>query len=299
MKKFLILLLRSALIGISFSILIYYFALNINFLKVNENDFYDLFENIHDGSIIAGTSRSRYFFNSKSFDNKYNMKNFSFSVGMSSYDDSYTLFLKKFVKQNPLKKNITILTVDPYSLSNDTILKNQYFSKFNFEKSDFSKFNFEYISKEKITPFTIIEENIKNLLRFWIYGNYYQKDFREISEIEKELSNTDPPKKITNYSLKKIEALILHFKKTSNVFIIRTPVVKKFYHFENKYSPNFNNMIDSISEKYKVHYFDLNKNINFSTDLKFYDLYHLNKRFSKSATKNVEKIIDSIKWDTN
>ncbi len=118
---------------------------------------------------------------------------------------------------------------------------------------------------------------------------------KKAAEIEKELSNTDPPKKITNYSLKKIEALILHFKKTSNVFIIRTPVVKKFYHFENKYSPNFNNMIDSISEKYKVHYFDLNKNINFSTDLKFYDLYHLNKRFSKSATKNVEKIIDSIK----
>ena len=60
MKNFITLLLKLFLVSIVFSLLTYSIALNFKMLKVNENNFYDLFTSIHDRSVIAGTSRSRY-----------------------------------------------------------------------------------------------------------------------------------------------------------------------------------------------------------------------------------------------
>ena len=296
MNNFIKLLLKISLVSTVFSLIVYSIALNFNMFKINENNFYDLFTSIHDGSVITGTSRSRYFFNSESFDPKYNFKNFSFSVGMSPYNNSYTNFLINFIKQDSLNKNFTIITVDPYSFPLDSITKDDYFSRFYFKKSDFKKLNFEYISKEKITPFTIIEENIKNLLRIIRYGKNYQRDNRVISknEIKNEISKMQKPNNLNDSSFENLKKLIVHFKKTSNVILIRTPVVKEFYEFENIKSPRFNYLIDSLSKKNGVLYIDLNLSVNFTNNLDFYDLYHLNKKHSNYFSKKVEKLIDSI-----
>ena len=77
-------------------------------------------------------------------------------------------------------------------------------------------------------------------------------------------------------------------------FLIRTPVVKEFYEFENIKSPRFNYLIDSLSKKNGVLYIDLNLSVNFTNNLDFYDLYHLNKKHSNYFSKKVEKLIDSI-----
>ena len=66
MKNFIKLLLKIFLVSIVFSLVVYSFALNFKMLKVNENNYYDLFTSIHNRSVIAGTSRSRYFFNAES-----------------------------------------------------------------------------------------------------------------------------------------------------------------------------------------------------------------------------------------
>lgn len=297
MKNFIHLLLKIFLVSIVFSLLTYSIALNFKMLKVNENNFYDLFTSIHDGSVIAGTSRSRYFFNADSFDPKYNFKNFSFSVGMSPYDNSYTDFLINFIKQDTTKNNITILSVDPYSFPNDLVDKDDYFSNFEFKKDDFKKLNFEYIIKEKITPFTIIESNIKNILRTFRYGKNYQRDNRRISknEIQNEISKMQKPNNLNDSSFENLKKLIIHFKITSNVILIRTPVVNEFYEFENNKSPRFNYLIDSLSKKYGVKYIDLNTSSNFTNNSDFYDLYHLNKKHSNHFSKKTEKLINSLK----
>ena len=297
MKNFIRLLLNIFLVSIVFSLLTYSIALNFKMLNVNENNFYDLFTSIHDRSVIAGTSRSRYFFNAESFDPKYNFKNFSFSVGMSPYDNSFTNFLINFIKQDSTKNNITILSVDPYSFPNDLVDKDNYFSNFEFKKDDFKKLNFEYIIKEKITPFTIIESNIKNILRIFRYGKNYQRDNRRISknEIQNELSKMQKPNNLNDSSFENLKKLIIHFKITSNVILIRTPVVNELYEFENNKSPRFNYLIDSLSKKNGVRYIDLNTSANFTNNSDFYDLYHLNKKHSNHVSKKMEKLIDSIK----
>ena len=297
MKNFIHLLLKIFLVSTVFSIVVYSAALNFKIFNLNENNFYDLFTSIHDRSVIAGTSRSRYFFNSESFDPKYNFKNFSFTVGMSPYDDSYTDFLINFIKQDSTKNNITILSVDPYSFPNDLVDKDDYFSKFEFQKDDFKKLNFEYIIKEKITPFTVIESNIKNILRIFRYGKNYQKDNRVISknEIQNKISKMQKPNNLNDSSFENLKKLIIHFKITSNVILIRTPVVNEFYEFENNKSPRFNYLIDSLSKKNGVRYIDLNTSANFTNNSDFYDLYHLNKKHSNHITKKIENLIDIIR----
>ena len=296
MKNFLQLILKIFFLGTVFSLVVYSIALNFKMFKINENNFYDLFTSIHNRSVIAGTSRSRYFFNAESFDPKYNFKNFSFSVGMSPYDNSYTDFLINFIKQDSTKNNITILSVDPYSFSNDLVDKDDYFSNFEFKKSDFKKINLEYIIKEEITPFTIIEENIKNFLRIYRYGENYERDNRRISKngIEKGILKMKKPNNLNNGSFKNLIKLITHFNKTSKVILVRTPVVNEFYEFENSHSLNFNFKIDSISKKNGILYLDLNKFKAFSDNEKFYDLYHLNKKYSQNNTQIFNNIIDAL-----
>jgi hypothetical protein len=295
MKNFIHLLLKIFLVSTVFSIVVYSVALNFKMFNLNENNFYDLFTSIHDRSVIAGTSRSRYFFNDESFDPKYNFKNFSFSIGMSPYDNSYTDFLINFIKQDSTKNNITILSVDPYSFPNDLVDKDDYFSNFEFKKDDFKKLNFEYILKEKITPFTIIESNIKNLLRIFRYGKNYQRDNRVINKngIQKEILKMKKPNNLNEGSFKNIKKLIRQFNKTSKVILVRTPVNNEFYEFENSHSLNFNFKMDSLANKYEVKYLDLNK-IILDVDEQFYDLYHLNKKYSRENTIYSMKIIDSI-----
>jgi len=297
MKNFIKLLLKIFLVSIVFSLVVYSFALNFKMLKVNENNYYDLFTSIHNRSVIAGTSRSRYFFNAESFDPKYNFKNFSFSIGMSPYNNSYTDFLINFIKQDSTKNNITILSVDPYSFPNDLVDKDDYFSNFQFKKSDFKKINLEYIIKEEITPFTIIEENIKNVLRIYRYGKNYERDNRRISEneIQKEILKMKKPNNLNEGSFKNIKKLITHFNKTSKVILVRTPVVNEFYEFENSHSLNFNFKMDSISKKHGIRYLDLNKFKALSNNEKFYDLYHLNKKYSQNNTLIFNNIMDTLR----
>lgn len=296
MKNFLRLFLKIFLTSIVLSLLVYSFALNFKIFKVNENNYYNLFTNIHNGSFIAGTSRSRYFFDNRSFDANYNFRNYSFSVGMSPYNNSYTDFLIKFIQQDSLKENITILSVDPYSFPDNSINQEEYFSKFEFKRDDFKKINLEYILKEKITPITIFEENIKSLLRSYIYGKNHIKDNRSISEIEilNKISQTEKPNVLNYKALKNLEKLIFHFKKSSNVILVRTPVINEFYEFENTHSLKFNFKMDSLANKHKIKYLDLNKSKKVITNKQFYDLYHLNKKYSKEYTTYSMKIIDSI-----
>ena len=52
--------------------------------------------------------------------------------------------------------------------------------------------------------------------------------------------------------------------------------------------------MDSLTNKYKIKYLDLNKSKKVITNKQFYDLYHLNKKYSKEYTTYSMKIIDSI-----
>ena len=102
------------------------------------------------------------------------------------------------------------------------------------------------------------------------------------------------PNNLNDSSFENLKKLIIHFKKTSNVILIRTPVVNEFYEFENNKSPRFNYLIDSLSKKNGVRYINLNTSANLTNNLDFYDLHHLNKKHSNYVSKKMEKLIDSM-----
>jgi len=291
MKKFIRELFKSILVAVTLAILIYSVSFFSNSIIINENNFYDKFNSIHKKSIIIGTSRARYAFDLAELDSASNFKNFSFSVDMSSFDKSFINYLKLAINQDSCQPNITIITLDPYSLSN--IKKPSYFSKFNFKPKNFNFINFEYIIKERITPITIIEENLKLIARKMVYGNNFEKDNRVINfnVINSEINKYGPPDKINPEAIENLESLILNFKLTSEVFLVRLPITSEFYNFENLNSPEFENLMLSISNELDVKFFDLNTDKKLVSKLKFYDIHHLNKRSSKVLTKYVDSII--------
>ncbi len=279
-------------ISVCLSIIIYIVVLFSDYLKVDL--FYNSFTSIHQGSIIAGTSRGRYAFRPKGFENSLNLKNFCFTRSKSPYNNSYTKFLIDFT--NPDSQSIAIFCVSPISFENTFEEKNEYFKKFNFVKTDFKKVNLEYLLEEKITPLDIVVENIKILFRNYFFGKDNENDNRALiisNRTIKEVNEYPIPEELDISYIKNLGKLINHFNKTSKVFLVRTPVIKALYEKENKLIPNFNSCMDSIADFYKIKYFDLNLHL-FKPELKFYDISHVNKRESMRISEQLELLINSV-----
>ena len=268
--------------------MIYFFTFFLNDIKVDL--FYENFTTIHKGSIITGSSRSRYAINPKYLTDSLNFKNFSFTRSKSPYNTSYTNFLIDFTNQSP--NNVTILCVSPISFEKLFELNEEYFQKFNFEKEDFKTVNLEYLLKEKITPVKLVSENVKLFLRRIAFGKNHEFDSRNITDtitINKNVENYPIPNKLNYDYLKNLERLIQHFSKTSKVVLIRNPLRKELYNKENILIPSFSQTMKAIAKQNGVSYFDLNK-FEFNPDLKFYDISHVNK----NEVEKISKLIDSL-----
>jgi len=288
MKKFLKKILITFGISLLLSISIYIVFLIKKTPSIDR--YYGNFTTIHNGSVITGTSRGRYALDYKNS----TFKNFSFTRSMSPYNDSYTNFLFNVIEQKI--GETSILTVSPIALGNDEEFDEEleYFQRFNFKRSDFQKINFNYLIKEKITPLKIIDWNTKELIRKLSFGKDYSKDYRDSSKdtliLNRDIKNYPIPKELSLIKLKNLGKLIHHFKKTSNVFLVRLPVPKKMYGKENEIHPYFNYMMDSISNTNCVDYIDMN-NFKFYPKLIFYDVHHVNLKERKRVT---QKLLDSI-----
>lgn len=291
MKKFIVNIVGFVSLCTLLSLTIY----SIFLLRENPSidRYYKSFTSIHDGSIITGTSRGRYALNLEDS----SFKNFCFTRSISPYNDSYTNFLIHVIEQ---KKGATsILTVSPISIGADQDL--DFFSKFNFKRSDFKKINFNYLIHQRITPIKVLEWNIKELTRKITFGEDYSKDNRDSSKdtlkLARQVDNYPIPEELNSHRIENLEKLIRHFQKTSKVFLVRLPVPQKMYTKENYLHPSFNDLVDSISQRYGVKYLDMN-NFKFYPDLIFYDSHHVNLKETKRVSRSLLDTIMQIKeWN--
>jgi hypothetical protein len=252
--------------------------------------FYDNFTSIHTGSIITGTSRARYAVSPKYLKDSLNFKNFSFTRSKSPYNDSYTDFLIDFTSQK--KGMVSIFCVSPIAFEKVFEKNEEYFQKFDFNLKDFKNLNLEYLLEEKITLLNIVSENIKFLFRKNYFGENHEFDNRNISDVNSIKKNVDVypiPNFLDDKYVQNLERLVHHFKKTSRVFLIRTPVRKELYVKENKLIPRFNDLMDSIARRNSIKYTDLNIN-EFNPSIRFYDISHVNK----NESIRISKIVDSL-----
>lgn len=288
MKRFLKKIILIVSLSVSCAFLIYYFTLYFGVLKVDL--FYNNFTSIHKGSIITGTSRSRYAIDPKYLTDSFNFKNISFTRSKSPYNSSYTNFLMNYFNQN--QNSVSVLCVSPIAFEKMFESNQEYFQKFNFKKGDFKSVNLEYIIKEKITPLNLISHNLKLLSRRIVFGKNNEFDNRKTTNlhtINKSVDNYPLPNKLDDTYLHNLKRLICHFSKSSKVILIRTPIMKELYNKENLLNPQFNHTMLDIAKEFEIPYYDLNK-FEFNPDLEFYDISHVNK----NEAERISKLIDSL-----
>lgn len=285
MRKFGILILK---IFTSVVILfILYYVVLFSFENPYIDRFYNKVNSYHNQSIIIGTSRARYAFDKDYLGKNYNFKNLSFTVDISPYDSSYVRYIKditSFCSKN--EKNLALITVDPYSLSIDNDSSNDYF--YDYVKNDYKSVNYKYLFQNRLTPVKITEEQINKQLRVLFYGDVDNRKIKE-ENIQIYINKYKKPK-INKFAIKNLEDLIVNLRPCYKICLIRTPITNQFYLTENNYSPNFNLIMDSISKKYAIPYYDLNS-IPITSKLEFYDIHHMNSKSSIIFTKYVDSLL--------
>ena len=261
-------------------------------------------------SIILGDSRGSQaivpsvlnsYFNDKRFDN------FSLNISQSPYGPLYLKALKKKIVPDT-KDGIFILTVSPWNLSTQKDI--------NKEKD---------LPENKISPFRNMhfynlnpnyEYLLKNLNSSWFNifrdresvgksNTYLHQD--GWLEVTIDMSKQEAAKrtkekvefynlfkdeqKMSNIRLQSFEEIIDFLKPKGQVYVVRIPTSEEIMKIENQYSPNFNQIIEEIAKRKKIHYFDFSPNF---ADYQYTDGNHMYKESSRKLTAQIADSIRNI-----
>jgi hypothetical protein len=215
-------------------------------------------------SLIIGTSRANFAIDPSVFDTKYDLLNFAFTAATSPYGEVYYNAIQDKITKE--KDAIFILDIDPFALSVDKSKSN-----FNEEKNSLGRQkiinanpNFEYIFKNE-TPlydrlFPVMESN---KVKFENGFTQLNNNYTAAQEIAMRKAKIEDYKKLALSNCLSKERM-MYFEKTiellkqyGKVYLISVPVSNEIYNIQEKYWPQKNEYINSISEKSKVSYFNL------------------------------------------
>tara|TARA_B110000093_G_scaffold159236_1_gene178821 strand:+ start:658 stop:1590 length:933 start_codon:yes stop_codon:yes gene_type:complete len=269
--------------------------------------FYDKFTTPKQYSMIIGDSRTFDGILPKVLDScfantiiKKPTYNFSFTVAQAVYGPSYLEAIKR--KLNTDSNNqLFILQVTPWMLANrnptiqeqsDDYLQNfpphnmmDMSSNPNFEYllKNFKNFNFKgFIRKNSILykDGHLVNNNLpKNKIQFEEWKNKQLSIF----------SNWKDEWTITDYRFHWLEETVKYLNNYGTIVFVRMPFDKEFLMIENKFCPDFNNIIENIARENKVIFLDYSELSNWST----FDGHHLNEEgahlFSRTIALDILK----------
>ncbi|MCF7560779.1 hypothetical protein L3X39_09025 [Sabulilitoribacter multivorans] len=283
------------------SFLLFNFGGNIDY-------FYEKFTTPKTKSMIIGDSRSfqgiqpsiinEYFKNSNV---ELPMFNYSFTIAQAIIGPLYNKsILKKLDKST--KNGLFIISITPQMLT---------------EHDGYSNINGEF--REQGQPphnmiFVDVNPNyeyfFKNLSFF-----HFKAMFRKSSTTHKDgwLEETNLPRNekvfeewksngievflkeakkasLSNTRIESLHELINQLKEKGNVYLLRMPISNEYYGYEEKYFPEINKILDSISKLTNVDYFNFN---NIKNSYGTYDGHHLNKFDGKIFSKDLCDLIQS------
>ncbi len=269
-------------------------------------------------SLVIGTSRAGVgiqpdIINKKIFQGNPVLYNHAFALGMSNYGPLYLKEIKQKIDTSECDfENIFIVSVDPWGLSEGTDNMNKPEDLWenknpiavgNLKRSDINP-NLEYLYKfwgNRFSPFKEIFKQTIDYSNVWTLENNGWV-FINVPMDEK-IVNDRIQQGIEGYKQKKLayndvrfqylEETIKFLKRHGNVYMVRIPVTKPMYEYENEKFPDFENRMKIISEKYGVKFINM---FHDTTDYKFVDVHHL---FSTSAEKLTDELGDSILNDLN
>lgn len=232
--------------------------------------------------------------------------NFSLNIVQSPYGQIYFKALQR--KLDPETKNgIFILTVNPWNLALNNIVKKT--EDFPEENSPFKNMYFYNMSPN-------YEYLLKNFNKSWfrIYldreavgksNSYLHKDgWMEVNiDMNKDSVAARTAEKTVYYKallenfalsaerMKALNEMIDYLKPKGTVYLVRIPVSKNITDLENEKFPQFSTMIQGLSKKKNIKFYDFSDNAD---DFSYIDGNHMYKESGKALSA---QIADSIKAD--
>jgi len=227
--------------------------------------------------------------------------NYSFTIAQSHIGPLYNKSI--FKKLNPNTKNgLFIIGLNPWMLgsikSNDNnkgVFLEQGHPPHNMRNVSLNP-NFEYLVKNyHFFHFkSIVRKNSKLHKDGWLEESNLPKDstvFKVWKKTQINIFNGFYQEyKVSEYRQKSLDTLIITLKKYGKVYIIRSPIDLEMEILENKFFPDFDKYVNSLSRKYNIKYFNYlnNKTIN---QFRTYDGHHIDKYGGITFTNS---ICDSI-----
>lgn len=276
------------------------------FADGNTDDNYRHFSSPKATSLILGDSRSAQTVVPQVLDKKisgHKFDNFSLNIVDSPYGKIYFEAIQKKLDKTT-SNGIFIVTVDPWNISLDKSIEHE---------KDFPEVN----SPLRSMHFYGINPNYEYLLRH--YKKTWYHLYRDREEVGKsntylhengwmEVNVGMTPAEVEKRKIEKIDfyqkmmkglqisqirldalvEIIEYLKTKGTVYLMRIPASEEIMRIENHYCPDFNNLIQYISKKSKVNYFD------FSTQVKDYMYTDGNHMHQDSGKKLTSKVADSI-----
>jgi len=267
------------------------------------------------GSMVVGLSRSNFGISPEVLNQEFGndeiakpVLNFSFELYRSPYGSVYKKDIENKIVEGT-KNGVFIVSVSPGSFlipinSNDSDIdkldEDTMLGKMDYVNVDP---NFEYMVKCYANPL------YKGIV-FWPKNDMVVThdngwvEFREGTptyEITDEMVNKWSRETLMSYKkilegqkismtrLKAFEDTVLMLKEYGKVYVVRTPVLKDVLDFETEYWPEMNSLIDSITNKVNVPYWDYTKE---HSNYTYYDGSHL---FSESAEKFTRQLAADIR----
>lgn len=230
--------------------------------------------------------------------------NFALNITHSPYGLLYLKALKKKLIANT-KDGVFILTVSPWNLSTEIQVKSEK-ELAEYQLSPFRNMNFynlnpnyEYLIKNLNHSWFTIFRDRETLARSntylhkngWLEVNIDMDAASLAKRTKEKLEFYEIVAKDQNLSSLRLKAFqdIIDFLKTKGtVYIVRIPSSEGMMKIENRYSPEFNQLMGNIANKNGISYFNFSENYN---AYRYTDGNHMYKDSGKLFTT---QIADSI-----
>ncbi len=277
--------------------------MGICFMKADGtiDPFYIRFTTPKQHSLILGSSRAAQGLQPQIFNEKLNSQafNFAFTNANSPYGPIYLRAIKK--KLEASTHGIYILDVHPWTIAskanhpNDTAefreqgLMLDYLNCFNLNP------NVEYLLRSYDKPFYNIlipgDTNVFLHQNGWLEISVSMDSARVKNRTTNKIDHYANLQNSYAYSsarLKHLEKTVNYLSAFGEVYLVRIPVCEGILQVENRLMPRFNDLIDSISTRTNVLYFDL---MEMNDSLVYTDGNHLYKESGKLVS---QALADSI-----
>ena len=259
-------------------------------------------------SLIIGSSRAAQGIQPKVLKDVLGLElyNYAFQIVSSPFGEAYFNSITKKVKKNG-EKGVFILEVNPWTISS-TIDKTSGKETFPEEQTFLKKVthvncnpNLDYLINCYHQPFISILRNKKRKgdyqtfcveddgwLRVTIESDFISKEKRTNNKIKTYKDYLKTYKRLSNYRIDYLAKTIKYLKQHGKVVLVRMPVHKLMLDVENELLPNFNILMNDMSEKLEVPYINMTKNIHIYN---YTDGNHLDiesgEKFSRDLANNI------------